>query len=175
VVALLTNTELDFLVGKREFTKPQKRYLKCRLSKKVNDFVNNELLLLQKKGYLLLPLSSVAASCNGNSDNGSSIAACCNAELTNSNKNGAGSGNFVPLSPHPQRGREGNISNPRVLSDMGLAIPRPTRLGDPRSSSDELLEIEIPFANPCPKGHVGSSRRSSPAAAASRFFCIPKI
>ena len=23
-------------------------------------------------------------------------------------------------------------SNPRVLSDMGLAIPRPTRLGDPR-------------------------------------------
>jgi hypothetical protein len=26
-----------------------------------------------------------------------------------------------------------DISNPRVLSDMGLAIPRPTRLGDPRS------------------------------------------
>jgi hypothetical protein len=24
-------------------------------------------------------------------------------------------------------------SNPRVLSNMGLAIPRPTRLGDPRS------------------------------------------
>jgi|GEM_PF-5446576 hypothetical protein len=23
-------------------------------------------------------------------------------------------------------------SNPRVLSNMGLAIPRPTRLGDPR-------------------------------------------
>jgi hypothetical protein len=126
------------LLGKREFTKPQKRYLKCRLSKKVNDFVNNELLLLQKKGYLLLPLSSVAASCNGDSDNGSSIAACCNAELTNSNKNGAGSGNFVPPSPHPQRGREGNISNPRVLSDMGLAIPRPTRLGDPRIFSGSL-------------------------------------
>ncbi len=106
-------------------------------TKKVNDFVNNELLLLQKKGYLLLPLSSVAASCNGNICNGSSIAACCNAELTNSNKNGAGSGNFVPPSPHPQRGREGNISNPRVLSDMGLAIPRPTRLGDPRSVETE--------------------------------------
>ena len=136
-MALLTNTELDFLLGKREFTKPQKRYLKCRLSKKVNDFVNNELLLLQKKGYLLLPLSSVAASCNGNSDNGSRIAACRNAELTNSNKNGAGSGNSVPPSPHPQRGREGNISNPRVLSDMGLAIPRPTRLGDPRSVETE--------------------------------------
>ena len=37
----------------------------------------------------------------------------------------AGSGTLVP--PF------GNISNPRVLSDMGLAIPRPTRLGDPRS------------------------------------------
>ena len=24
-------------------------------------------------------------------------------------------------------------SNPRVLADMGLAIPRPTRLGDPRT------------------------------------------
>jgi hypothetical protein len=40
----------------------------------------------------------------------------------------------VPPSPH-QRG-EGNISNPRVLSDMGLAIPRPTRLGDPRSEPE---------------------------------------
>ena len=27
-------------------------------------------------------------------------------------------------------------SNPRVLSNMGLAIPRPTRLGDPRFSDD---------------------------------------
>ncbi len=46
-----------------------------------------------------------------------------------------GSGIFVspPLSEIPKDGREGNISNPRVLSDMGLAIPRPTRLGDPRS------------------------------------------
>jgi hypothetical protein len=33
----------------------------------------------------------------------------------------AGSGNLVPPSP-PQEGGEGNISNPRVLSDMGLAI-----------------------------------------------------
>ena len=29
-------------------------------------------------------------------------------------------------------------SNPRVLADMGLAIPRPTRLGDPRT---QVLEI----------------------------------
>ena len=27
-------------------------------------------------------------------------------------------------------------SNPRVLANMGLAIPRPTRLGDPRLSDD---------------------------------------
>jgi hypothetical protein len=53
----------------------------------------------------------------------------CNAaatlDLTNYNKTGAGSGNFVLFH---------RISNPRVLSDMGLAIPRPTRLGDPRKT-----------------------------------------
>ena len=29
-------------------------------------------------------------------------------------------------------------SNPRVLADMGLAIPRPTRLGDPRIDVAEI-------------------------------------
>ena len=33
----------------------------------------------------------------------------------------------------PRVGRGEWDSNPRVLSNMGLAIPRPTRLGDPRS------------------------------------------
>ena len=56
------------------------------------------------------------------------------------NMRSAGSGTLVP----PYAKEEG-ISNPRVLSDMGLAIPRPTRfppalivagLGDPRSPSD---------------------------------------
>jgi hypothetical protein len=42
---------------------------------------------------------------------------------------------MLVLPSPPQRG-EGNISNPRVLSDMGLAIPRPTRLGDPRSEPE---------------------------------------
>jgi hypothetical protein len=37
----------------------------------------------------------------------------------------AGSGTFVPSLLRS--------SNPRVLSDMGLAIPRPARLGDPRN------------------------------------------
>ena len=34
----------------------------------------------------------------------------------------------------PRVGRGEWDSNPRVLSNMGLAIPRPTRLGDPRSN-----------------------------------------
>jgi hypothetical protein len=58
------------------------------------------------------------------------------------NKDGAGSGNFVLFY---------RISNPRVLSDMGLAIPRPTRLGDPRTFVS-VFEIIISFANPYPKG-----------------------
>ncbi len=33
----------------------------------------------------------------------------------------------------PTKWRGGWDLNPRVLADMGLAIPRPTRLGDPRS------------------------------------------
>jgi hypothetical protein len=44
-----------------------------------------------------------------------------------SKERSAGSGNFVPFL---------GSSNPRVLSDMGLAIPRPTRLGDPRSEPE---------------------------------------
>ena len=34
------------------------------------------------------------------------------------------------MNPQPRRGEWD--SNPRVLANMGLAIPRPTRLGDPR-------------------------------------------
>jgi hypothetical protein len=36
------------------------------------------------------------------------------------------------MTPRVERGEWD--SNPRVLSNMGLAIPRPTRLGDPRSN-----------------------------------------
>lgn len=59
---LLTCTERDFLLGNREFTKAQKRYLRCRLNKKVKEFVSNELTILQDKGYLV---GTVAASSNG--------------------------------------------------------------------------------------------------------------
>lgn len=34
-------------------------------------------------------------------------------------------------------------SNPRVLADMGLAIPRPTRLGDPRIDVAEIQTVII--------------------------------
>ncbi len=32
-------------------------------------------------------------------------------------------------------------SNPRVLADMGLAIPRPTRLGDPRTQVLKIVTV----------------------------------
>ena len=62
-------------------------------------------------------------------------------ENNNENMRSAGSGNFVPFL---------GSSNPRVLSDMGLAIPRPTRLGDPRlvtrgSLSNIILTSLIPL------------------------------
>lgn len=31
--------------------------------------------------------------------------------------------------------------NPRVISDMGLAIPRPTRLGDPRTNGARMHTV----------------------------------
>lgn len=40
---------------------------------------------------------------------------------------------IVVIDMTPRVGRGEWDSNPRVLSNMGLAIPRPTRLGDPRS------------------------------------------
>jgi hypothetical protein len=67
------------------------------------------------------------------------------------NEKSAGSGSLAPLGYYPL-----DISNPRVLSDMGLAIPRPTRfppalagLGDPRALSG-LFEIIISFCSLAP-------------------------
>jgi hypothetical protein len=62
----------------------------------------------------------------------------------------AGSGNFVPFPPSQERGEKKGISNPRVLSDMGLAIPRPTRLGDPRSVCACLSNIILTSLYSCP-------------------------
>jgi hypothetical protein len=100
----LTNAEKQYLDGSRQFTKAQQRYMRCRLRKKLS-LLNDE-------------SCNVAAALRERSNAAATI------DLRNYNKNSAGSGNFVPFT---------GSSNPRVLSDMGLAIPRPTRLGDPRS------------------------------------------
>jgi hypothetical protein len=70
---LLTSTERDFLLGNREFTKTQQRYLRCRLNKKVKEFVSNELTILKDKGYIV---GTIAASSNA-------AAKSCNAALRN--------------------------------------------------------------------------------------------
>ena len=49
---LLSRTELDFLLERREFTKPQKRCIRSRLNKKVMEFADNELPILIEKGLL---------------------------------------------------------------------------------------------------------------------------
>jgi hypothetical protein len=127
----------------------------------IKEFISNELTILQDKGYIV---GTIAAS--------SSVAARCNVGLRNTNKSSAGSGNFVPPSPH-QRRREGNNSNPRVLSDMGLAIPRPTRLGDPRSSSllwsVSCIRLSLPYGS----GKLfGPLQRGCNAAAANVFLLL---
>jgi hypothetical protein len=49
---LLTRTELDFLLGKREFSKGYSYTTKSRLLKKLELLVNQELPILIEKGYL---------------------------------------------------------------------------------------------------------------------------
>ncbi len=75
----------------------------------------------------------------------------------NYDKISAGSGNSVLSScpVNPKQESEDRISNPRVLSDMGLAIPRPiasryfvvddceSRLGDPRTYQGLYLRYNI--------------------------------
>jgi hypothetical protein len=53
------------LVARREFTKPQKRFIKSRLNKKVKDFADNELTILVEKGYLdVTEFRNVTENCN---------------------------------------------------------------------------------------------------------------
>jgi hypothetical protein len=131
---LLSKTERAYLLGNRKFTREQEYYIKSRLLKKIKTMCETELLLLEQKGYLAANSKNLAAFCKTSS-------LTDNVEIIN--KSSAGSGIFVspPLSEIPKDGREGNISNPRVLSDMGLAIPRPTRLGDPRPAWVAVFEI----------------------------------
>jgi hypothetical protein len=100
----LTKVEKEYLDGTRQFTKAQQRYIRCRLRKKLR-LLNEE-------------------SCNV----AAALSERCNAaemlDLRNCNKSSAGSGNFVlsSFSDTPKQRSEDRISNPRVLSDMGLAI-----------------------------------------------------
>ena len=89
---------------------------------------------------------------------------------------GAGSGTFV-LGPPSQEGLSSDISNPRVLSDMGLAIPRPTRLlpalaglGDPRNSIKSLVSC-IRLSLPCIRGKLFGPLQSGCDAAAALRLC----
>jgi hypothetical protein len=59
---LLSRTEVDFLLGKREFTRDQGYYIKSRLLKKVKALYGIELPLLEERGYL--SGSGVLAACS---------------------------------------------------------------------------------------------------------------
>jgi hypothetical protein len=149
----LSKAERDYLLsaGNLQMSDSYSRVIKSRLQKKIALFASKELPLLIEKGFIQLTMfdarsvteiRNVTGNCNnvkGESNHDDNDV---------DNKNGAGSGNFVLFH---------RISNPRVLSDMGLAIPRPTRLGDPRSSSKLPNENIISFANPSPTGDVAST------------------
>ena len=97
----LTKVEKEYLDGTRQFTKTQQRYIRCRLRKKLR---------------LLNEVSCNVAAALSERSNAAAIL-----DLVSYNEKGAGSGNFA--FPSRREAREDNISNPRVLSDMGLAIP----------------------------------------------------
>ncbi|MDQ3903756.1 MAG: hypothetical protein M3247_08975, partial [Thermoproteota archaeon] len=60
----LTETERDFLLGRREFTRDQAYYTNSRLIKKIKAFYRTELPLLDEKGYLLAACrKNLAAGC----------------------------------------------------------------------------------------------------------------
>jgi hypothetical protein len=106
----LTKAERDFLIQSEGIDRNKQRYIRYKLRRKIKHFYHNELPLLVKKGYI----ADDAAA------NSYSVAVCGHNDSKSDNKKGAGSGNFVL--PSQITMREGNISNPHVLSGMGLAI-----------------------------------------------------
>ena len=58
---LLMRIELDFLLDKRVFIKPQQLYISCRLNKKVRAFLSSEFTILQDTAYIV---GTIAASSN---------------------------------------------------------------------------------------------------------------
>jgi hypothetical protein len=133
--ALLTRSEIQWLLGNSKPSNGQERFMRHCINRKLQTFHKLEMPLLAKAGYVNptdVSAHTNAVSAGTNALRGLQAAVGRGSANPSENiydiqtyreRNGAGSGNFVPLS---------GISNPRVLSDMGLAIPRPTRLGDPR-------------------------------------------
>jgi hypothetical protein len=60
-VPLLTQTERDYLLQRREIGKPQQRYIRYKLHKKIKQFYEIELPLLMEKGYIVAASSHAAA------------------------------------------------------------------------------------------------------------------
>ena len=62
-MSFLTQSEREFLLGKREFTKDQQYYIRSRLRKKVKTFFGIELPLLDERGFLAACSKDLAAGC----------------------------------------------------------------------------------------------------------------
>ena len=133
-----TKIEIQWLLGNVQPSRGYERKIRYSINRKITTLTKLELPLLASRGF------NVTIHCNSvtthsNAPRGSAAAVGCGVanpagkvhDIREEDKeHGAGSGTFVPPS--------GSISNPRVLSDMGLAIPRPTRLGDPRPHLKQL-------------------------------------
>ena len=123
--ALLTKTEIRWLLGNAQVSKCYEYRIKSDIKGKLKTFQQLELPLLQKREYGLdLFLTSNPQNLSANS------------QLHRRSQAAAQRGVGNHMSMRERRGEWD--SNPRVLSDMGLAIPRPTRLGDPRPHLKQL-------------------------------------
>ena len=134
--ALLTRTEIEWLLGNVQPSRGYERKIRYSINRKITTLTKLELPLLASRGFnVTIHCNSVTASSNAPRGSAAAAVGCGVANPAGEvhyirEEDGAGSGTFVPPS--------GSISNPRVLSDMGLAIPRPTRLGDPRPHLKQL-------------------------------------
>jgi hypothetical protein len=133
--ALLTRTEIQWLLGNVQSSTGYERKIRYSINRKIATLAKLEMPLLASRGFnVTIDCNSVTAGSNARRGSraaaGRGIANPAMEVHYIREEDGAGSGTFVPPS--------GSISNPRVLSDMGLAIPRPTRLGDPRPHLKQL-------------------------------------
>jgi hypothetical protein len=139
--ALLTKIEIQWLLGNVQPSRGYERKIRYSINRKITTLTKLEIPLLASRGFnVTIHCNSVTTLSNAPRGSAAAAVGCGVANPAGEvhyirEEHGAGSGTFVPPS--------GSISNPRVLSDMGLAIPRPTRLGDPRSPSFLLLETII--------------------------------